>query len=248
VSHSLPDPAFFLIILTLIKILQRKTHTTDTLQTHSTDTHYRHTLQTHTTDTLYRHTLQTHYRHSTDTLQTHTTDTLQTHYRHTLQTHTTDTHYRHTLPTHTPQTHYRHTHTHYRRTLQTHSTDTHTHYRRTLQTHTSDTLYRHTTGTLYRHTTDTFLFISHSTNVLLFKFRCNIVIGVRIIKEMPGLVGSGTPCTLYEIRNTPRQIKFKYNMTFAYYLSQLHFCLPSKCEFGTILTQMQQHLYNSVLS
>jgi len=31
-------------------------------------------------------------------------------------------------------------------------------------------------------------------NVLLFKFRCNIFIGIRIIKEMPGSVGSGTPC------------------------------------------------------
>jgi hypothetical protein len=45
-----------------------------------------------------------------------------------------------------------------------------------------------------RCTTDTFLFISHTTNVLLFKFRCNIFIGVRIIKEMPGLVASGTLC------------------------------------------------------
>ena len=44
------------------------------------------------------------------------------------------------------------------------------------------------------HTTDTFLFISHTTNVLLFKSRCNIFIGFRIIKEIPGLVGSGTPC------------------------------------------------------
>jgi len=44
------------------------------------------------------------------------------------------------------------------------------------------------------HTTDTFLFISHTTNVFLFKSRCNIFIGFRIIKEMPGLVGSGTPC------------------------------------------------------
>jgi hypothetical protein len=43
------------------------------------------------------------------------------------------------------------------------------------------------------HTTDTFLFISHTTNVLLFKSRCNIFIGVRIIKEMPGSVASGTP-------------------------------------------------------
>ena len=46
-----------------------------------------------------------------------------------------------------------------------------------------------------RRTTDTFLFISHTTNVLLFKFRCNIFIGVRIIKEMPGSVASGTSCT-----------------------------------------------------
>ena len=44
-----------------------------------------------------------------------------------------------------------------------------------------------------KRTTDTFLFISHTTNVLLFKFRCNIFIGVRIIKEMPGSVTSGTP-------------------------------------------------------
>jgi len=33
-------------------------------------------------------------------------------------------------------------------------------------------------------------------NVLLFKFRCNIFIGVRIIKEMPGSVASGTSCTI----------------------------------------------------
>jgi len=46
-----------------------------------------------------------------------------------------------------------------------------------------------------RRTTDTFPFISHTTNVLLFKFRCNIFIGVRIIKDMPGSVASGTPCS-----------------------------------------------------
>jgi len=39
-------------------------------------------------------------------------------------------------------------------------------------------------------------FISHTTNVLLFKCRCNIFIGVRIIKEMPGSVASGTPCII----------------------------------------------------
>jgi len=49
-------------------------------------------------------------------------------------------------------------------------------------------------GALQTHTTDTFLFNSHTTNVLLFKFRCYIFIGVRIIKEMPGSVASGTHC------------------------------------------------------
>jgi len=34
-------------------------------------------------------------------------------------------------------------------------------------------------------------------NVLLFKLRCNIFICVRIIKEMPGSVASGTPCTYH---------------------------------------------------
>jgi len=47
-----------------------------------------------------------------------------------------------------------------------------------------------------KHTADIFLFISHTTNVVLFKFRCNIFIGVRISKEMPGSVASGTACTL----------------------------------------------------
>jgi hypothetical protein len=47
-------------------------------------------------------------------------------------------------------------------------------------------------GALQTHTTDTFL-ISPTTNVPLLKFRCNIFIGVRIIKEIPGSVPSGTP-------------------------------------------------------
>jgi hypothetical protein len=51
-------------------------------------------------------------------------------------------------------------------------------------------------ATKQMHNTDTFLFISHTTNVLLFKFRCNIFIGVKIIKEMPGSVASGTLCIL----------------------------------------------------
>jgi len=47
-----------------------------------------------------------------------------------------------------------------------------------------------------KRTTDTFLFISHTTNVILFKFRCNNFISVRIIKEMPGSVASGTRCNI----------------------------------------------------
>ena len=45
-----------------------------------------------------------------------------------------------------------------------------------------------------RRTTDTFLFISHPMNILVFKFRCNIFIDVRIIKEIPGSISSGTHC------------------------------------------------------
>jgi len=40
--------------------------------------------------------------------------------------------------------------------------------------------------------------LSHTTNVILFKVRCNIFIGVRIIKETPGSVASGTPCIIKE--------------------------------------------------
>ena len=82
--------------------------------------------------------------------------------------------------TYSTDTHYRHTHRH---TLQTHTLKTHT-----LQTHTLKT------HALQTHTTDTFLSISHTTNVLLFKLRCNIFIGVRIIKEMPSSVASAALC------------------------------------------------------
>ena len=57
-------------------------------------------------------------------------------------------------------------------------------------------------------TTDTFLFISHTTNVLLFKFRCNIFTGVRILKEMPGLVASGTHCINIQWRISQTQQNF----------------------------------------
>jgi hypothetical protein len=43
-------------------------------------------------------------------------------------------------------------------------------------------------------------------NVLLFKFCCNILIGVRIIKEMPGSVASGRHCI------SMIQFSFLYNV------------------------------------
>jgi len=53
-----------------------------------------------------------------------------------------------------------------------------------------------------KRTTDTPLFISHTTNVLLLKFRCNILNIVRIIKEMPGSVASGTPCIIVSVMHS----------------------------------------------
>ena len=46
-------------------------------------------------------------------------------------------------------------------------------------------------------------------------FRCNILIGFRIIKEMPGLVGSGTPYIIHtEIANKMQQcIKIYYSIS-----------------------------------
>jgi hypothetical protein len=63
-------------------------------------------------------------------------------------------------------------------------------------------------GALQTHTTDTYLFISETTNVPLFKFRCNIFIGVRIIKEMPGSVASGTPGIIYHVLSAKRYPNF----------------------------------------
>jgi len=40
-------------------------------------------------------------------------------------------------------------------------------------------------------------------------FRCNIFIRVRIIKEMPGSLASGTPCTFYLIKPSSLQFKLR---------------------------------------
>ena len=64
-------------------------------------------------------------------------------------------------------------------------------------------------GARQTHTTDTFLFITHTTNVPLFKFRWNIFTGVRIINEMPGSVASGTSCIILQRNNVT--VYFKYS-------------------------------------
>ena len=74
---------------------------------------------------------------------------------------------------------------------------------------------------LQTHTTDTFLFISHTTNVLLFKFRCNIFIGVGIIKEMPGSVASGAHCII---------ILYYHIILYHNLMGQLRICGPSLTE------------------
>jgi hypothetical protein len=62
-----------------------------------------------------------------------------------------------------------------------------------------------------RRTTDTILFIPHTTNVPLFKFRCNIFTGVRIIKEMP--VGSELDTlylsTAHRMHSTPHILRLE---------------------------------------
>ena len=94
---------------------------------------------------------------------------------------------------------------------------------------------------LQTHTTDTFLFISHTTNVLLFKFRCNIFIGVRIIKEMPGSVASVTPCICMrtcsfaiaasDVTSVSRWLCVSWTDSVVLYVVQF-VC----CSFGTIWT------------
>jgi len=86
-------------------------------------------------------------------------------------------------------------------------------------------------ATKQTHTTDTFLFISHTTNVLLFNSHCNIFIGFRIIKEMPGLVGSGTPCTYTAyiavnlLKPTGHVMHHQFNIQQLYALPTLYLCV-----------------------
>jgi hypothetical protein len=53
-------------------------------------------------------------------------------------------------------------------------------------------------------------------NVLLFKFSCNIFIGVRIIKEMPGSVASGTLCIIHKENPTTYKSVSKSFISYLY--------------------------------
>ena len=79
--------------------------------------------------------------------------------------------------------------------------------------------------------------ISHTTNVLLFKFLCNIFIGVRIIKEMPGSVPSGTHCIMFNERTRVRVSNYQHNAQFLYSITidMLHYN-PRHVSSSTLLT------------
>jgi hypothetical protein len=59
---------------------------------------------------------------------------------------------------------------------------------------------------------------SHNERTLI-KFCCNIIFGVRIIKEMPGLVGSGTPCPTTYIYNQDATLHSLYYLETALHVS-----------------------------
>jgi len=48
-----------------------------------------------------------------------------------------------------------------------------------------------------------FLHISYTMRLDRFKFRCNILITGKIIKEMPGSVARGTPCIIFVNKTNP---------------------------------------------
>ena len=87
-------------------------------------------------------------------------------------------------------------------------------------------------GALQTHTTDKFLFISHTTNVLLFQFRCNVFTGVTIIKEIPGSVASGTPCIISH--RQIEEIKCQYHCYIITVRSvcEVMICLTTECIFS----------------
>jgi len=110
---------------------------------------------------------------------------------------------------------------------------------------------------LHTHITDTFLIIFHTTKVLLFKFRCNIFIGVRIIKEMPGSVASGTPCIsthtqpeVHTAEGTLQKAGQKLNVKlFAWEVSQNLYLYSKSCYIDNknVIKFLEKKFYDSFL-
>ena len=64
-----------------------------------------------------------------------------------------------------------------------------------------------------------------------FKFRCNIFIGVRIIKEMPGSVASGTPCIIKKMNIELHKNNVKSYLVCAVKYSRSRSCIQICQEF-----------------
>ena len=56
--------------------------------------------------------------------------------------------------------------------------------------------------------------IKRNLSVVRFKFRCNILIGGKIIKEMPGSVASGTRCIILYY-NTNHCVTVAYSVQYS---------------------------------
>ena len=78
--------------------------------------------------------------------------------------------------------------------------------------------------------------ISHTTNLLLFKFHCNIFICLRIIKKMPGSVASGTLCI------TSKEINYNYDQ-----LVILHCFFETSICFYSVVDQKNTFKHCSML-
>jgi hypothetical protein len=84
-------------------------------------------------------------------------------------------------------------------------------------------------------------------NVLLFKFRCNIFICVRIIKEMPGSVASGTLCIISSDRGATTKPNYAKPFPQLYWHKQntIMTCIRLWHPSGTVGSQHKTYQYYS---
>jgi len=64
--------------------------------------------------------------------------------------------------------------------------------------------------------------MKRNVSVVRFKFRCNILISGKIIKEMPGSVASGTDCIKEWHLNTIHEKEMKLHLLTALFINQLN--------------------------